>query len=81
MCLPEFFRSNGGCNVEEQMANSEQSNPCFKVSVDGNDCPGFSDALLQNLSLSDGAFFFCTAKDKHFRSHQSGDSLEDILTL
>ena len=79
VCMPKFFLSNGGCDLEGKMADAEQSNPCFKVSIDGNDCPGFADALLQNLSLFDGTSFFCTAIDKHFRSHQSGDSLEDTL--
>ncbi|MEC8882458.1 MAG: leucine-rich repeat domain-containing protein [Pseudomonadota bacterium] len=81
MCLPEFFRSNGSCDVDEQMADAEKRNHCFEVSIDGNECPGFADALLQNLSLSDGASFFCTARDKHFRSHQFGESLEDTLIL
>ena len=79
VCMPKFFLSDGDCDLEGKIADAEQSNPCFKVSIDGNDCPGFADALLQNLSLFDGTSFFCTAIDKHFRSHQSGDSLEDTL--
>ena len=67
MCLPKFFWSNGSCDAEGKMADAEKRNHCFEVSIDGNDCPGFADALLQNLSLSDGASFFCTAKDKDFR--------------
>ena len=52
-------------------ADAEPHNLCLKVSIDGKEYPGFADALLENLSLSDGASFFCTAKDKDFRSHQS----------
>ena len=67
---PKFFLSNGGCDLDGKMADAEQSNLCFKVSIDRNECPGFADALLQNLSLFDGASFFCVAKDKDFRPHQ-----------
>ena len=66
-CLPELFWGNSSCDVEDKMADAEKCNHRFKVSIDENECPGFADALLQNLSLSDGASFFCTAKDKDFR--------------
>ena len=63
-------------------ADAEPHNLCLKVSIDGKEYPGFADALLENLSLSDGASFFCTAKDKDFRSHQSvGGSDRNSETL
>ncbi|MEC8882459.1 MAG: leucine-rich repeat domain-containing protein [Pseudomonadota bacterium] len=76
MCLPEYFWSNGSRDVEVKMADAEQRNHCFKDFIQGNDLPSLSDGLLQNLSLSDSASFFCTAKVKHFRSHQSGEGLD-----
>ena len=67
VCMPKFFLSDGDCDLEGKMADAEQSNPGFKVSIDRNECQGFAHTLLQNLSLFDGASFFCAAKDKDFR--------------
>ena len=39
---PKFFLSNGGCDLDGKMADAEQSNPGFKVSIQTKENPVFS---------------------------------------
>ena len=43
-CLPELFWGNSSCDVEDKMADAEQCNHRFKVSIDANEYPGFADS-------------------------------------